>query len=535
MTTSSITRTIVERTRQQYEDKQYISYAFALSHPDHLAVMARLFGLTPPDPSQSRILEIGCASGGNLIPLAVNYPQSQCLGIDLSAAQIDAGRVHIAALGIENVALEAMDLLDFDPGDDGFDYIICHGVYSWVPPEVRERILDICQRNLSGEGIAYISYNCYPGWHINEIPRYLMYRSCDHINDPDTRYNTALGILTEFAAIAKDTDALPLARIYRETLASLKNQGPDYVLHEYLEPVNTPFYFRDFLFACAHKELAYVCDAELTPMLLSVQPQPVQDLIGRISNNRLETEEYLDFASARTFRSSLMTHAGHTLDLDIKPQQLMQMQAACRLVVKTQAGDQCRFGLPGDDSKDMHTSSNIMRHALTSMHAAWPCYQAIDSLFLNSAGAAECDLEALDDQQVTEQIETFTRDLLMLYIMGHLELSLSPSVCCKLISDHPCLSPVALLQARLGCDKLTSQKHQNIPCGRGRQHFLSHLDGRHVTRQLQAILAEDIRSGVISLEGGGIGAATLAGKPERVAEVYTALLEELRDKALLIG
>ena len=534
MTASSITRSFVERTRELYERTQYVSYAYALSHPDHLAVIGRLFGLTPPDPASARILEIGCASGGNLIPVAMNYPQSRCLGIDLSDSHIEAGREDIAAFGLTNVSLEARDLLEFDPDGCEFDYIIAHGVYSWVPPEVRERILEISQQNLSTNGIAYISYNCYPGWHINEIPRYLMYRNCDHISDPDTRYHTALDLLTEFAAVARDTDAYPLARIYRECQASLKNLGPDYVLHDHLEPVNTPFYFRDFVYACAHKDLGYVCDAELTPMLLSAQPQPVQDLIGRIANNRLETEEYLDFIAARTFRSSLLTHSTHELDLEIKPQRLLQMQAASRLEVKDTEGDGYCFGLPGSNDDDIHTSSDIIRHAISLMHAAWPCSLAIDSLFLNSAGAAGYDLEALDDTRITTEIESFTRDLLMLKIMGHLELSMTAPVCCNRISDHPCLSPWVLHQAKQGNDKLTSQKHQNIPCPPGRHNFLMHLDGRHDSRQLQTILAEDIRQGVIPVEG-GIRPATLARKPELVAGIYTALLEELLDHALLIA
>jgi len=535
MTTSSLTRAFVERTRILYERSQYISYAYALSHPDHLAMMARLFGLTPPDPADARILEIGCASGGNLIPLAMNSPRARYLGIDLSESQIENGREHIAALGLENVDLEALDLLEFDPGEQEFDYIIAHGVYSWVPPEVRERILELARRHLSPHGIAYVSYNCYPGWHINEISRYLMYRNCDHIGDPGTRYSTAMGLLQEFAAVAKDSDAFPLARIYRECHASLQDLGQDYVLHEYLEPVNTPFYFRDFVFNCANRDLAYVCDAELTPMLLSSRPQAIQDLIGRIANNRLETEEYLDFIDARTFRSSLLTHASHELDLDIRPQLLMQMQAACRLEVKDREGDKYRLGLPGGDEDDLHTGSNILRHAVELMHAAWPCSLAIDDLFMNSAGAAGYTLDTLDDQQLTREIERFTHDLLMLYVMGHLELSLTAPACSNQISDHPRLSPLALRQAKLGNDRLTSQKHQNIPCGKGRQNFLAHLDGRHDRQRLQAILAGEIRKGVIPVEAGGIRPATLAGNPKMVAEVYAAILNELKDNALIIG
>ncbi|MFM8930594.1 MAG: hypothetical protein ACKOS8_01795, partial [Gemmataceae bacterium] len=57
-----------------YDDVPYISRAFIQTHPQRLAFIARLFGMNPTPPSNARVLELGCASGGNLIPLAIRYP-----------------------------------------------------------------------------------------------------------------------------------------------------------------------------------------------------------------------------------------------------------------------------------------------------------------------------------------------------------------------------------------------------------------------------------------------------------------------------
>ena len=81
-----------------------------------------------------RVLELGCASGGNLIPMAMDFPDSEFLGIDLSARQIEAGKVHLANLKPRNIELRAASIMDVDAGYGQFDYIICHGVFSWVPP-----------------------------------------------------------------------------------------------------------------------------------------------------------------------------------------------------------------------------------------------------------------------------------------------------------------------------------------------------------------------------------------------------------------
>src|SRR6266851_5993395 len=149
-----------------YDEVPYHSFPFADSHPDRLATVAHLFGLTPPDPQTARILELGCASGGNLLPMAELYPQGRFIGIDLSERQIAAGQQAVTAVGLTNLELRQASILDVDASWGQFDYVIAHGVFSWVPEPVQDKILSICHTNLQPNGIAYISYNTLPGWHM---------------------------------------------------------------------------------------------------------------------------------------------------------------------------------------------------------------------------------------------------------------------------------------------------------------------------------------------------------------------------------
>ncbi|WZB65611.1 class I SAM-dependent methyltransferase [Achromobacter xylosoxidans] len=119
----------------------------------------------------ARVLELACAAGGNLIPFAVAHPNAQVIGIDLSPEQVNAGREVVEKLGLRNLDLRALSITDIDDSLGKFDYIICHGVFSWVPPVVREAILRVCRDNLAPEGIAFISYNVYPGWKTSDILR----------------------------------------------------------------------------------------------------------------------------------------------------------------------------------------------------------------------------------------------------------------------------------------------------------------------------------------------------------------------------
>ena len=81
--------------RTPYDEVPYTSYSFPETHPDRMATVAHLFNLKPPPPDRCRVLELGCASGGNLAPMAALYPESEFLGIDLSRVQIEQGAAQL--------------------------------------------------------------------------------------------------------------------------------------------------------------------------------------------------------------------------------------------------------------------------------------------------------------------------------------------------------------------------------------------------------------------------------------------------------
>jgi SAM-dependent methyltransferase len=165
---------VVEVPATSYDEVPYASDPYPQSHPDQLATVATLFGMAPAPVDRCRVLELGCARGGNLIPLALALPRSRFVGIDSSAHQVVAAREVIAALGLGNIEVSQRSILDVDAGFGSFDYIICHGTYSWVPSEVQDKILAVCARNLAPGGVAYVSYNTYPGWHLRGLVRDLL-------------------------------------------------------------------------------------------------------------------------------------------------------------------------------------------------------------------------------------------------------------------------------------------------------------------------------------------------------------------------
>jgi SAM-dependent methyltransferase len=183
------------RIGARYDEMPYVSQPRRRNHPARIAMIAQLLGLTPPRPMRARVLEIGCGSGGSIIPLAAEYPDARFVGIDVSQAHITSGLARIDRLGLANIELIRGDLVEFSPGQKKFDYVLCHGVYSWTPIEVRALIQSLIAASLAPEGIAYVSYNVLPGWRLKQALRDVLRTSVLHLPDLASKVAGARAVL----------------------------------------------------------------------------------------------------------------------------------------------------------------------------------------------------------------------------------------------------------------------------------------------------------------------------------------------------
>lgn len=88
---------------ETYDKQVYTSNAFPFSSPGHLRAAAHLYGLETVPLEKARVLELGCAGGGNLLPFAVAYPNAHVVGVDLSSVQVEQGKQVVEALGVKNL------------------------------------------------------------------------------------------------------------------------------------------------------------------------------------------------------------------------------------------------------------------------------------------------------------------------------------------------------------------------------------------------------------------------------------------------
>ena len=193
---------------------------------------------------RARVLELGCASGGNIIPLAARFPNARFLGIDLAQRHIADGRQRIAALGLANVELRQGDVTQVVFAGEHFDYVICHGVFSWVPQAAQDAILKICGEALATNGVATISYNVLPGWHLRRIVRDICLHHVGKDGPPQQRVVGARRLLEQIAKSASETD--PYGQLLRNEAMRTARRPASYILGEFLAADNAPCYFHEF-------------------------------------------------------------------------------------------------------------------------------------------------------------------------------------------------------------------------------------------------------------------------------------------------
>ena len=290
---------------QKYDAVAYAAQANAQSHPTHLATVASLLGLAPPAVASARVLEVGCSDGANLLPMAATLPNARFTGCDISGQAIAAARRCADELGLRNVTLVQADLATLRDGGEPFDYIVAHGVYSWVPAAVRDELLALAKDRLHPDGLMFVSFNVYPGCHVRQAAWEMLRYHVDRFDDPRVRLDQAralAGLLAEPSVAQTEVDGL-----LRQELAKLATQTDSAIFHDDLASPNDPVYFHQFAAHLAQFDLAYLGEAKLSMMTAAGLTPRVQEFLSTL--DRLTREQYLDFARLRRFRQSLVCRA----------------------------------------------------------------------------------------------------------------------------------------------------------------------------------------------------------------------------------
>jgi methyltransferase-like protein/protein-L-isoaspartate O-methyltransferase len=512
-----------------YDEFLYDDHPFVETHPDNLSALGRLFALSPAPPSQCRVLELGCALGGNLIPMAAAMPESSFVGVDLSPRQIDVGLKEIAALGLTNIQLFAKDILEVDASLGTFDYILCHGVYSWVPPEVQAKILRVCREQLRPEGIAYISYNTLPGWHMRGMVRDLLLREVDPSGLPEERIARGRAFLSFLDHLpSRGSPAQAWLKSEIKLLGQLSDQ---YLLYEHMVEHNRPQYFRDFARDAAQSGLQYLADAHFTTMVPDRFGGEAAAMIDDMASTIIDTEQYLDYLELRFFRRTLLCHQERRVDRGIDWQRLAGLWVSSSLTPASDTPDlrsDARESFRSGSSTELTTGLPILKAAMVLLASAGHRGLSFEELCARARALLD---EAEPTDPTPADGELLGSNLLGIFARGYVELGGWEKPYASVAGPRPTATPLARRQAALGKASCTNVAHVRVQTDSFERSLLARMDGTHDLEALVTFVIEDIAAGKVRVE--------VDGEPrsdrETILDIAQKKLVQLGRAALLIA
>jgi SAM-dependent methyltransferase len=435
------------------------------SNPARLGAVARVLGVDAPSVGACSVLEIGCGTGGNLIPLAARYPESRFVGIDLSGRQIQEALLRVQELGLNNITFQHVDVSDYSHKPGAFDYILCHGVYSWVPEDVQQRILGLMVEALSTQGVAYISYNVLPGWYQRGALRDILTFGSSLVGSAhsETRVRKALEFLEVVASSRSGEQDLYGAYLH-DALRRLRDSDISYIAHEYLEEHNNPCTFSQFMTKATAVGLQFL--SESRPVFSSINDISTasQGVLTEIGDDLVAREQALDLFRNRSFRETLLCHSHHTLKRDLRASALRDVVAVADYIPFASAGPPAYAGAKRfkevASGREISLPSGLYADVLTK---------------IASYHAAGIRVGSLVDQFTTSEAELLAAAA-MLWSSGFITLEQLPIPAATSLDGAPHLSHVARFQRDRG-ESIVTLRHQAFSPSVSEAELLKRIDG----------------------------------------------------------
>jgi methyltransferase-like protein/SAM-dependent methyltransferase len=515
-----------------YDEVLYPVAVHVHTHPDRFATVGTLRGMRPAPIDHCRLLELGCGVGSNLTAIAFNYPGSEFIGLDLARRPIATGQDWIAELGLKNIRLYNLDVCEANKERFGFfDYIIAHGLYSWVPQTVRKHILATCGEMLTPQGIAYINYNAYPGNHLRDLARGIIRFHVGQFESPVEKIRQARTILNFLAESTPVPDAYTtVLRSEFERVAKYKDEA---FFHDDLGEINQSFYFHEFISDAERHGLQFL--GESSPN--EVDPEKVTaEVVNKLNelegSSEVVREQYKDFVRGCGFRRTLLCHKEVPIASNNLPERVSELYVSCDASPVQSPRDSKATLFRRPNGAELETAHPLAVPMLKYICSEWPCTVSFAALLdhVKDSTVSNAATGSLDNHTAW-----LAEALLSAYKGGLLELHVAPRLVVNKVSDRPISSALARFQVKRS-EYATSQIHKlfriDDPLSR---RLLELLDGNRDEASVTQSLLEFVSASQVELRENG----SLLTHPDqieaavrrRVPEVLKAFARE----GLLVG
>ncbi|MBL1210761.1 class I SAM-dependent methyltransferase [Geminocystis sp. GBBB08] len=233
--------------------------------PLKLALATAVNSVHPPDLNKPfNYCELGCGRGYTTNLLASAYPHAQFYANDFNPNHILEAKTLASSATNQNVHFFDDSFTKFIHQDlPQFDFIVLHGIYSWITPENRQAIVKFIDQKLTVGGLVYLSYNALPGWSVAIPIQGLMLRHRQQSSEPILE---SIEQALNFTGKLIDTKAGYFVQNpnLKNRYERLKLQNRYYLAHEYFNEQWNSFYFDQVVQELEEAKLNFIGSAQLT-------------------------------------------------------------------------------------------------------------------------------------------------------------------------------------------------------------------------------------------------------------------------------
>jgi len=516
-----------------YNDIFFESRPSPERHVHRLSTLAFLNGLETPPALRSRVLEVGCSTGANLIPMACALPEASFVGLDISSAQIKIASRHADSLNLKNIKFIEGDVRQEESLDGPFDYVICHGMLTWVDPGIQDHLLKFIARYLSPDGVCYLSFNSLPGWR----NRHTVWNAVASVRamkcPPQEKIERAKAIIRAMSAVLVDAHR-PYGMQLKEELERNLERSNAFFAHEILNPFCSALTLPELKAKLKIYGLSYLCDANAlrSPGLWSEFPELDDELKKEFpdpATAEIDTEHIADFLFPQSFRGAVVSLKKASPRLKQNPEIIENLFICSPLVPLDVQPDifstkAVTFCAPSEQTSEQ--SDPLVKSALLVLRSTWPTPIHFRELYKSA-------LELVGLKADKDQLALLRLTLIHYFQGNHLELYREAYRTGNRSADYPEIFPFARLQSGKQ-EWVTTLRHETMPVDIFDRHLMPIINGENTLTSILEKMLSYTESGALQAQSQG----EKVSSPDEVLEVLKdeiqQRLEKYIEQALLL-
>ncbi len=287
-------------------ETQYVSQFYRETSPSWLDAVCITQGVRPPQHNNDfRWCELGSANGFTVNLIAAAYPDAHCVGIDFMPLHYLNSESLRSDAGLNNAEFHELSFEEAcDEAFEPFDYIVMHGIYSWVSEENRAQVRTFIRKFLKPGGVVYNSYNCLPGWsESSPLRHYLMAQANSISGSNDEKAHLGLSTMRN---LADNAGKFFQSEGVKAQLDEMQSKPINYISQEYMNQDWTLFYVDQVMAEMDEAKLNYVGSTKFKRNHLALNYSVMQERLIASQPTLALQELTKDFIDNTQFRADVM-------------------------------------------------------------------------------------------------------------------------------------------------------------------------------------------------------------------------------------